>query len=1235
MPRNYLILVWFICSVFMPGLSHAQTQITQTGNYITDIYTLEMYQAHSQNWAIAQDSMGRMYFGNSNGLLVYNGHTWEFFETQNKSLVRSIYLKNKRIYVGAQNEFGYFEPNSTGNLIFHTLTSLLPDSVENFNDVWSIREFGNAIYFQTNNYIFEYKSDTITTRKAKGFFSVIFIVGSHMYIHDSEKGLYKYSPSKVSFIPESDKWFKERLFFILPHSANKLWIGTRGKGIIELNGDTLRQIKTQADDYLKTNVLYLCSKYSDDFFLLNTMYGGMLVLDTMGNIKRIFTKKDGLADNAVYYNYTDSEGNIWLAHENGISHMKFNSPLTNLSEIHNITSIPFSINKIDNQLLISLNKGVYSYNLTPNIEPWQQTAFEPYYAFPSRIWDIKYLDDKLFFVGDKKIFIKDGNKEISFDENIYSWKIEKIKNQVNKYWIFTQQGIRRLELIDNNWILSNTIPGFNENSRYTDIDQRGNIWITENNNGIFKITPNDSFNISDIQIFGKEHGINDLSSIRCMSLGDRVIVSAGKQIYEFDEKNKHFNRKRIFLDTNDSIEGEITFRYREPNKDAIWCGYNGRIALLQYRGDSLKLTTLPYRLLPKMNLLPSFYSDSSALYIGYPKQLYSYDMNFLNRYHHKFQAFLTKISGIKSDTIFLDQFYNVSQIPELKLSYDNNSLRFEFASPYFQGKQATQFSYMLVGEDNNWSQYSSSVYKDYTNLTEGRYAFMVKARNVFGIETEPAVVYFTIDPPFYRHTLAYFVYTLLAILLIYIIVKLNTRTLKRTNTELEKRVEMRTQKIFEQKEELRKQNNELTKLSAIASETSNAVSVFNQSGNLEWINDGFIKMYGYTLEELIYNADSNITSFCPPYIAEAILKRKQAEYESFSYEMQRNTKQNTKLWVKSTLTPLFDDLGNLYSIIAIDTDISELKIAESIIINAKDEIQTQRDELIHQNKFIQMQNDDIQAAIRYAKTIQEAILPAQTVLDEFYDNFIIYIPKDIVSGDFYWFHSMVLEREIKLETQNEKKQILELKPNTRLDFLIVADFTGHGVPGAFMSLIGSQLFTEIIIEKKEYLPSQILNLINQDIRKALKQDITNNTDGMDVGICLLIHTADSTPVIYAGSKRPFYIRKSSNMELLKTKGDSSSIGGYYTRVDADFTDFVTELNDNDVIYMSSDGFIDQNGEKRKRYGSPRFEILLKEIGNKTMPDQKQILLQELREFMSDLPQRDDITLIGIKKHSPK
>lgn len=267
--------------------------------------------------------------------------------------------------------------------------------------------------------------------------------------------------------------------------------------------------------------------------------------------------------------------------------------------------------------------------------------------------------------------------------------------------------------------------------------------------------------------------------------------------------------------------------------------------------------------------------------------------------------------------------------------------------------------------------------------------------------------------------------------------------------------------------------------------------------------------------------------------------------------------------------------------------------------------------ITEQNNTLDRQNKNITSSIRYAQTIQQAMLPDESLLTDYFNPFVIYKPKDIVSGDFYWYSAP------------DKKNKF---------FLAVVDCTGHGVPGAFMSMIGNRLLSEIVNERKIENPKDVLEILNEEIRSALRQEKTDNNDGMDISFCCFEKLNSSeVKMIFSGAKRTIYCIRSETGEILSLKGDRLSIGGYGEKRDhLKFSNHEIILSNNDLVYFSTDGLIDQNGPDRKRYGSRKFEEFLKTVYDKPVEKQKEIFETEIAEFMKHEEQRDDITILAVQ-----
>lgn len=277
------------------------------------------------------------------------------------------------------------------------------------------------------------------------------------------------------------------------------------------------------------------------------------------------------------------------------------------------------------------------------------------------------------------------------------------------------------------------------------------------------------------------------------------------------------------------------------------------------------------------------------------------------------------------------------------------------------------------------------------------------------------------------------------------------------------------------------------------------------------------------------------------------------------------------------------------------------------IKNQKEKIEDQRDKL-------EKQHLHIRSSIEYATNIQQAILPDTNLINRYFDSFILYRPKDIVSGDFYWFTHQPAGNG---------------KPEKA--FIAAVDCTGHGVPGAFMSMIGNRLLNEIVNERRIIEPNQILETLNNEVHAALRQDQTDNHDGMDLGLCVVEKNGEKVKVTYSGAKRPLYIVKQDDKKVTTLKGDRKSIGGHgKSKEIIDFTNKEVELQVGDMFYLSSDGIIDQNGPTRIRYGSRRLIQILSEVSNLSMHEQQEKIEDDLDSYSNGEEQRDDITLIGLK-----
>jgi serine phosphatase RsbU (regulator of sigma subunit)/ligand-binding sensor domain-containing protein len=652
---------------------------------------------------------------------------------------------------------------------------------------------------------------------------------------------------------------------------------------------------------------------------------------------------------------------------------------------------------------------------------------------------------------------------------------------------------------------------------------------------------------------------------------------------------------------------------------------------------------------------------------------------FYGNFPQEIESSIGKVLGLGGTT--------QPEFMKLKIPYHDNDITIEYAAPNFTDETNTVYSHFLEGYDETWSSWTKQTQKEYTNLREGKYTFKVKAKDIAGNESEIATYEFTILSPWYRTWWAYILYGLLGAVCVYFVVKYYTKSLEKDKQKLEVLVQKRTHEVTlknaeleQQKEEieaqrdnlrqanedvllknaeLEQQKEEIEAQAENLREANNEISAKNEQVEKALTNIQIISEIGQKvtasldLEKVIHlvyesvNALMDATCFgIGVYVPEAksiifqgfiekgevlptdveIIDKNHPTLAGICLMQQREIlinnvyadaaeygialkAQGGDLAVSIIYLPLIIETRTV-GVITVqsfetnrygETEVNMLKALASYISIAI--------ENSHSYEVINQKNRSITDSIRYAETIQKAMLPSDKEMQEaLKEYFVIYKPKDVVSGDFYWLSKV-------------KETV----------FVAVVDCTGHGVPGAFMSMISISLLHEAVNQQDIFEPSAILHHINYEIRNALKQDESRNRDGMDLVLCK-IEKQDNTSklsnkITFAGAKRPLFY--SADNKICEIKGTRKNIGGNQKQIHT-FEQNEIFLADGEMLYLSTDGYCDQSNSNRDKFGILQFIDLLQKSINKSMIEQHQDVINALAAHQLDAEQRDDITIMGIR-----
>jgi PAS domain S-box-containing protein len=978
---------------------------------------------------------------------------------------------------------------------------------------------------------------------------------------------------------------------------------------------------------LKIGNIYHATVLKNGDIALATLKRGVLIISEVGKLKYIFDKQSGLINNATYFVSNDAHNDLWIAQEKGISHLELSVPFNRFGVNSGIDGNIQKLTIYNNNLYCGTSSGIY-YMPIDKEEPWNHKTFQQ--LSPELIYNLDYC--QIQFPNSKQnillaSFLRDlavvyPDNRIESIHSIYGcYSISTSVKRPGRIFLGGANGLEVLDLSFENGKVkvekSTQLTKMSESIRKIIAVPNGDLWIQSAFNSLFRISFDEQESLSNYQVYkypqlsntypgiiltGMHHfnGKIFLTSNFGIFSADIALLSSGKQAFEPDlTMGLNFQKDHIAVQ---SMEKDAYGNY--------W--FASSIGLLKYDISKDEIVLAEYKRLQGRAIQGIHISNHLGVSVISEEDIFILNQNYQKTPEYNFKVFFDEVEfGMdylqqSFDGVFSSNFNLKQSIP-----HDQNTFSIKFSAAFFQKSESITYRYILDGFEKQWSEANKRQTVNYTNLPSGKYVFKVRAENIYNKKSNQAEFSFVIIPPWYQKPVALIAFFVFVFGLVWLFVFLYTLRLKKEKKKLQSIIKEAIHKEESQKEEIEKQagklylaNLELQKLSLVASKTDNAVSIMDYNGKIEWVNEGYTRLFGFTFGEVIHSKTDLLGEFADVTINDMV-NLWFGDRKPIIFENQKATKYGTKVWVQTTLTPVLNENKQVKNLISIETDISRLKYAESEIASQKDEIARQRDIALQQRDAITSQQKEIIDSILYAERIQKAVFNKESDLTAiFKDSFIYDKPRDIVSGDFFWVH----------EVDN-------------LKILAVVDSTGHGIPGAFMSLIGFTFLNHIIKENGILEPYQILNLLREKVIASLGQKGDDNEakDGMDVSICVI--DTQKKQITYAGANNKSYLVNSEG--LIELEADKMPISIYITAKQS-FKQKMISYQSNDVLYMFTDGYPDQfGGQHGKKFKSSRFKKLLQTISKENYNNQKTMLDIEFLRWKGALNQVDDILIVGV------
>ena len=814
-PCDCTRIIFFIPLLFFFLQISAQDQSEKGLPFITN-YTAKTYKALPQTWCVQEDNRGIMYFGIQNYILEYDGIKWRKITagTNTSTVVRSM-AKNKDglIYYGAYSDLGYFDKDSLGQTTTKSLLDLIPAANRDFLDIWSAYSAGDNVYFQSREYVFrisEKKADgkrDVKIWKPQTRFMYSFYIEGDYYVHQQGLGLFKMINDSLVLVPGSEFLGKERMQVMLPYPAGpngekQYLVGQFYSGLYIYNGKTFRPFTTKADNILKSGVvLYKGIQLQNGNYVLSSTGKGLIIIDAQGNLLQTINRAVGLQDESIYAVYLDKKGTLWLALDNGISRVETASPLTQFNLQSGITTAVSTVTRFAGDIYVGTTNGLLRYDqnrqyfeLVPGIAQNQIFSLVPDGD------ELLIAGDGLFAVKNKKAFTI--RKSVSGDLTLSALCISKKIPGLLLCGGTSGVTVFKKKVSSGDWEFKGYIPGITDQI-WTFIENNdGTFWAGAANGWDYKINIafDDNGNLDREKTSFKKYGVNDgypngVGSV--VSVKGINYFLADSSLFTFDDSKKRYVPDTTFGKFPNG-GGATESALIEDAQGRVWIrfGKETRLAIPKPAGGySIENTQLN-----SINdlTIQSFYPEKNGIvWVCTTDGLIRYDQNLEKNSDQSFKTILRHVEAEKTSLST-----DTSDKKSVSISFKNNTLRFEYAAPFFEQEDKTQYQTWLEGFENDWSTLDNNYYKEYTNLPAGNYTFHVRAQNIYRKLSDEAIYKFEILPPWYRTWWAYLLYAVVAAIVIYSLIRWRTKQLHEKHRELEKIVTQRTGELKQKAEEL-------------------------------------------------------------------------------------------------------------------------------------------------------------------------------------------------------------------------------------------------------------------------------------------------------------------------------------------------------------------------------------------------------------------------------------------------
>ena len=727
-------------------------------------YSKQFYRAGAQNRQIRQDKNGILYFANSEGVLTFDGINWKVYPLPNKSIVRSIeFGPDNKLYVGGQDEFGYFSPAENGQLTYHSLKNLLPEKERSFTDVWEIYFYHDLAFFQTSNNIYQISGNHSTIYNSTHW-RFITMCNNRLIAQDFDKGLLSFQNGVwAPFLKTNDlpaDYFATSLTSIGQDSAI---LTTVKNGIYLLTGDKLAKMHSPSLDSITLMHPSASVMVNDNHIAITTNLDGCYIIDKKGTIIQKFSRGEGLQNNNILDIFLDKEKNLWLGLDNGIDFIAYNNAIKHIYPDYLNEGSGYASIIYNNELYVGTSNGLYKTPLYDEKDlSYIKGVFTPVNNTKGQVWNLSEVNGKLLMGHHDGAFVIENNTAKTIDNSSGFWTFLPYFNVLPSSLMIagTYQGIKFYDY--KNGVFTNTdMFAHFESARYVCMDNNS-IWIAHPYKGIYRVQLVD--NKPQTKLYTNKQGIQSTNGNYIFKIKNRILLTSENGIFEYNEVKDEFEPSAFY---NELLPKKNVRYLKEDGSGNVWFVFDKVIGVIDMSAAKPLIIYFPELANKFVSGFEHIYPvNKNNIFIGGEKGFYHINYEQYKKIKYPLQVQITSVRAMndKDSLLFGGYMGEVNEDGAIvsnkrnNISHSWNSFHFEFASPVYGQQSNIEYSYFLENFDEKWSEFSKKTEKEYTNLPAGNYSFKVKARNNLGNESDIGIYSFSVLPPWYQTYWAYAIY---------------------------------------------------------------------------------------------------------------------------------------------------------------------------------------------------------------------------------------------------------------------------------------------------------------------------------------------------------------------------------------------------------------------------------------------------------------------------------------------